>query len=115
MRRRRRTSRPAAPRDARLTAVEVAPHRARLVEQAAAAGALQKIELLEYSPTSAMADLTLAGLKTQFTAWLAGSLVLGALLGGAGASVTFLFLRFKTPGVARARGRTLLPAARHAG
>src|SRR5207244_12000155 len=51
----------------------------------------------------AMADLTLAGLKAQFSAWLVGSLALGAILGGAGAMVTFLFLRLKTPGAARAR------------
>ena len=44
-----------------------------------------------------VADLSLAGLKSGFIAWLVGSVAVGAILGGVGALVTFLFLRLKTP------------------
>ena len=42
-------------------------------------------------------DLTLAGLKAQFAAWLVGGVLVGAILGGAGAIITFLFLRLRAP------------------
>jgi len=54
----------------------------------------------------AFGHITRSEVQAQLSAWLVGSVALGALLGGLAASATFLFLRLRSPGARPDRDRS---------